>query len=465
MLDYINKLLDQKINKLDREHQFLQNSDKKLHRLLWRLFFKRPKRYLDIIASSALSKTGLTSKPKRIIHVVNLILPEDIKNESLRNRVKLTLESIETAKNKNVTLLGCSSKEISRDKWKIHKLNRDAKTEFGEKRDFAFLNDMLNAANSIAEKGDIIFYSNLDCPIHPDTYKNIFKENEGVTEFIRKDIQEVYSYKEIFDQPFKNYEIGVDGVAIKKELFEKSEQLFPDFVIGEPHWDTAISGILNQAYSVHQNTQDMYHIRHDQQWDDKNLSRAGQHNKKLYRDAVNYGLMPDELISIKKDCALILLKHSLSEENNKTIEVNLKKLTYLSRKYETVFCEYRDKDSPFKKHINKISYLPIIPTNDNVKKLNQKTCIVNLLRHYFCNHKYIIIIPEDHKIPKIDKINEIRESLRNSNKIKKSSYIALRTSGLEERPFDFFVENSDKKPNIKKSSFINDDGLLETINT
>jgi hypothetical protein len=467
-LEKIKRWLDGKNTQLDREHAFLKSSKSKFHRWLWRLCFKPQRKTFDIVANSAPFQPVASKKGNKIIHVVNLILPENLSNQNLAHRIRLTLESIEKAKTKNVTLLGCASENISRKGWKIHKLKRDAKTELGNKIDTAYLNDMLLEAKKIAKKGDIIFYSNLDCPIHPNTYDNLLNENEDITEFIRRDIRLGSSYpnsplpsEDIFRQPFKNYPIGVDGLAIKKETLKDLFELFPDFVIGEPHWDTAISGILRQAHEVSQNTQDLYHILHEQQWDDDDLSKGGEHNKKLYRDAVDYGLMKDELISIKKDFALVLLKHSLSDENSKSIESNLRRLPSLQGKGELIFCEYLEGASEFRKNINHISYLPINPTNNNVKKLNQKNAILNLLRHYFSDNKYIIIVTEESNNFNPLKIKHIKEQLRHRNKIIRKDYIALKPKSLEDRPFDFFVENKPTQNNISSCSFINDDGLLE----
>ena len=465
LLQKFENWLDKKINKLDREHQFLKTSENGFYRWLWRVFFKPTKRTFDVVVNSAPFQAFIPQKSNKVIHVVNLILPQDIKNKDLARRVALTLESIEKAKTKNVTLLACVSDNITRKGWKIHKLSRDAKSELGNKIDSAYLKDMLKGAQDIAKKGDIIFYSNLDCPVHPDIYKNLLKEDESITEFIRRDIKSVDSYEEIFSQPFDNYAIGVDGIAIKKEALDKVVELLPDFVIGEPHWDTAVSGILHQAYSVDQNTHDLYHISHDQQWDDDNLSAGGEHNKRLYRDAVNYGLMEDDLISIKKDCALILLKHELATQDHNSTVSNLRQLSFLQGKVESVFCEYLEGESKFKKHINRISYLPIRPTNKNVKKLNQKSAILNLLRHYFSNHKYIIIALEKAELFDLKKIKQIKDQLRTRNKITRPGYIALKPRHLEDRPFDFFVENKPISHTIRSYSFINDDGLLELFNT
>ena len=42
-------------------------------------------------------------------------------------------------------------------------------------------------------------------------------------------------------------------------------------------------------------------------------------------------------------------------------------------------------------------------------------------------------------------------------------YIAINVNKAEDRPLDFYLENAELNPNIKKESFINDDGLLELI--
>ena len=53
MLDRIENWLDRKINKLDRDHQFLRTSEKKIDKIIWKLFFKRSKKYLDIMVGCA----------------------------------------------------------------------------------------------------------------------------------------------------------------------------------------------------------------------------------------------------------------------------------------------------------------------------------------------------------------------------------------------------------------------------
>ena len=470
LLKKLENWLDKKSNTLDREHQFLQYSKKKWHRWLWEKIFKRKSNARDIIISSALRPKAL-GKPQKIIHVVNLISTHSLKNKDLARRVALTLESIERANRNNVILVGCVSSPIRRRGWEIVPLNRTAQSELNNPTDFAYLKDLLSAGAALAEKDDIILYSNLDCPVHPSIYENLLRENKAITEFIRRDISPpsqsceggTWNYEDVFSQPFTFYSIGVDGIAFKKHLLNDILTHLPDLLIGEPHWDTALSGILHQSYTVSQNLEDLYHIRHAQHWDDDNLTPGGQHNKNLYQNAVNHGLMADTLISIKKDTALIVLKPNLEADPENTIPAQLRQLSFLQGDIESIFCEYLEGESPFKKHINRISYLPIRPSNDNTKKLHQKNCIINLLRHYFSDYTNIIITNESCPPLTREAIYLIKERLRTTPLISRPDYTALRPTKLESKILDFYMENSTLHHNINAYSFINDDGLLELI--
>ena len=470
LLKKLENWLDKKLNNLDREHQFLQYSKKKWHRWLWEKIFKRKRNARDIIISSA-PEPEVMGKPQKIIHIVNLISPHSLKNKDLAGRVALTLESIDRATRNNVILVGGVSTPIRRQGWEIVSLPRTAQSELNNPIDFAYLKDLLLAGSSLAKKDDIILYSNLDCPVHPAIYENLLRENKAITEFIRRDIPppsqscdgDTWDYEDVFSQPFTFYSIGVDAIAFKKHKLMEVINDLPDLLIGEPHWDTTVSGILNKSHKVSQNLEDLYHITHAQQWDDNNLTPGGEHNKKLYQDSVNYGLMEDQLISIKKDTALVVLKHNLHASTHNTIAKQLRQLSFLQGDVESIFCEYLEGESAFKKHINRISYLPIRASNPNTKKLNQKNCIINLLRHYFSDYNTIIITYESCPPLGRREIYLIQESLRTTPLISRSDYMALRPSRLEQKILDFYVENQTVDPNINAYSFINDDGLLELI--
>ena len=173
MRKYLNKIeswLDKKNDELDRRHYHLRFSKNSFHRLLWKWFFKPKRSRLDILANSASVPRISYPQGGRVIHVVNLLDPRTLKDQSSARRVSLTLDSINRADRKNVILLGCVTDNTKLKDWKIHRLKRSAKSELGSKIDFAFLKDMLIAANNIARAGDIIFYSN----ICTNTYSKLY---------------------------------------------------------------------------------------------------------------------------------------------------------------------------------------------------------------------------------------------------------------------------------------------------
>ena len=455
----IENWLDKKHNKLDRQHYYLRFSKNKFHKLLWKWFFKPKRSRLDILANSASVPRISYPQGGRVIHVVNLLDPRTLKDQGSARRVSLTLDSINRADRKNAILLGCVTDNTKLKDWKIHRLKRSAKSELGSKIDFAFLKDMLIAANNIARAGDIIFYSNMDCPVHPDVYQHLLMRNEGAAEFIRRDVDDAKTYTDLFNRKFKHYSIGVDGIAIKKEAIAKLLPMMPDLIIGEPHWDTAVSGILHKNFNTIQNLDHLYHVKHEQQWDDNNLSVGGKHNKKLYRDCVNYGLMEDELISIKKDCALILLKDT--KQSGNTIKL-LKQLRGLPQdRLNCIFCEQTKGGSSFKRYLTGIGYLPIIPTNANVEALKQRGAIANLLINHFADHKYVIIVLNDCANLNLQEIDKIKNKLKHKPQIITKEYLAVESRHARARVFDFFLENESDYPSINQYSFINDDGLLE----
>lgn len=464
-LDKIVAWLVEQNASLDREHIHLRRSPRKIDRWLWKKAFGPTKNALNLGDDPTSLKDVFAPKSERIIHVVNLLVPENLKNNDFQHRVSLALESIEKSAPDNVLLIGCTSEKIARSGWKIHKLSRTAQTELRHPKNLAYLKDMFEAANSEAGAGDIIFYSNLDCIVGPDLYNNLLTADKNITEFLRRDVPTTAatSLSEIFSSSWENYPIGVDALAIKKEALEASLHLWPDFVIGEPHWDTAISGILHKHYGVSQNTQDLYHPIHEQQWDCSNLNVGGKHNNRLYREAIEFGLMDDQLISIKKPAALVILKHSLNTNDDPTISSNLQQLSSLASNYDKIFCEYlQGHESSFKKDINHIQYLPIKAT-PATQKVNQKNTILNLLRHYFADYDKVLIIPQETELQGPAQLKKLEKELINTKKTHKEGIIAISPVKCESREFDFFLENTALIPNIKQCSFINDQGLLELV--
>lgn len=462
-LENLNKKLDTKLDALRRDSYYLKYSKNPSHRFIWKTLFKEDNR-LSFEPISARKKKTANTRAKNLVHVVNLVDPSRLKNKSLSNRIMWALDSMGSAKAEGVKRLGASTGGIKLPNWQPVRLKRSAASVFKSPKDFAFLKDLLDEAAKSIGADDLIFYSNLDCAIAPDTYQKLLQENADVTEFLRKDIDTPDGLEETWTAPFSVYEIGVDAFCIRKSVYLESREILPDCVIGEPHWDTVYSGILNKRYEVTQNTHDLYHIKHEQQWDDANLSKAGDHNKTLYEDALNYGLMEDALISVKAQTVVILFKSSLSNEDNDKWGQLIKQLGLFANRFETVFCEFTEGNSPLTPYINKTKYFPIFNTNEYTKKLNQTNAIINCLLHYFSNFKNIIILQEGIESININHLKSIQLELQNNKICKQKNVVALKSSEARQNELDFYEQNINiVSGDIRKISFINDNGLLELL--
>ena len=458
----LDNYLDRELKKTDKKAYLLRFSDSWWHRFIWRHFFKKNNILsFSPIKSRKLARVG--SMARKVIHVTNLVDPNEVKCSNLKSRFNLALHSIEKSSRSNTFLLGCS-RELAKIKgWKTHKLSRTAASSFGEGKEFAFLKDMFDAAAEVAGSDDLLFYSNLDCPISPRLYENLLSNNEDVTEFFRRDIDLPSSYADIFNMPYSLYEIGIDGLSIRKSVYLEIRDKLPDCVIGEPHWDTAYSGILNQHYEVYQNASDLYHPKHDQQWDDSSLSLAGNHNKRLYLDSVNYGLMSDELISLKKQTAIIVLDSSLNKDNDSHLHDLIPQVAYFAKKFEVVFSEFVSDGSRPAKMVNSIKYLPIFNTNSHTACLNQENSIINCILHQFSSFKNIIIFKSSIPDININLIKELQLALQNHGFYSNKHIIATKNNNILENELDIYGKNDNIK-DVQHISYINDDGLLELLN-
>lgn len=380
-------------------------------------------------------------KPKKIAHVVNLVLPDSIGDIHVSKRVKLCLQSIQETNKHNVKLIGCTANDIELDGWDIHTLSRDASTHFKQGKDFAFLKDMLDVASEAVDDDDYIFYTNLDVMITPDIYDIIYKTNEDIIEFLRRDIDECDTLEEAFASTYEQKETGVDGIAIKKHVYMEFRDRIPDFVIGEPHWDTTISGLFKKFHYVKQNTENMYHIAHERAWDTANLSVAGQHNQKLFDDAKEFGLIDEYLISIQKDILTIIIDYN--ETHGEDIYTFCR--YYIDK--DTILVELLEEDSTSNYNpgmLGSTNYFPIYHLNDNTKCLNQKIPLINIAVNMFSEYdEFNVLTSED-----------ILEGNGKSMLLNLEEYI-------EQGYLDNYVDNEKSKINIRDRAYINDRGLLE----
>lgn len=444
----IEAWLDRKISEVDRKHFYLKNSERSYERLLWRLLYKPPPTWRDYLTFSDKNSIELfknedvdiskSIKPaNQVVHVVNYLNPDKIKNPSLKKRTKICLDSFDEADKAGVQLLAChEAKTKVRDGWKSFRLRRSAKSALNGKRDLAFLIDMLDAACEYCDQNDYIFYTNLDCPVSYNIYEKLLNQNEDIIQYFIRDV-DADNLNDLFRKPYKIKQTGVDGFAIKKGVYLSLRKYLPDFVVGEPHWDTTYSGIFNKFHHTKDNTVDLYHIHHERFWDTKELSNAGKHNELLYRDAYEYGLIDEPLIKLKKPSVLLMLNYSGEKYKRYKVE----RISRRHQDYELAFLDLiKNKQAPTKNIPEEVFYFPIIG-EPKTYGLNQKMPMMNIGANLFLDRSTLNFVDlRDHKSSKI---------------FKTISCDAYKRRGF----FDNFVENQ----RLGDTIFLNDEGLLSKI--
>ena len=392
----------------------------------------------DDVAPPSLKIDSSSKKASKIIHVVNLFIPAQ-KNQSLYHRTSLTLESIEQAAKSSscVQLLGCSSVALKKHGWKTRILIRNAANTIQHTKDFLFLKDMLDAAAELASDSDYIVYSNLDCPITNDFYNNLLEDNSDIVEYIRRDCPSAKSLEDLFKGESWPYTTGRDAFAFKKKTYLSIREYIPDFIIGEPHWDTALSGICQKLHTTTENIKDVYHIDHPKEWDINSLTIGGQYNQSLFSEAKANGLTDINLLSVEKKTGVIIY-------NDTGSKFNIKKLAHFIDRHmdcDIAIIDLVKSNKQIREDLFDCNYYPIMHKGNKTQRLDQELTLKNIGMHLLNG---------------FEKIKFISLKSLNKNDYKGETY---RSEGLE--PFDYFSTNKHKHKNITKISYINDDGLLE----
>ena len=233
----------------------------------------------------------------KVIHVFNTSKFNNY--ERLKKAQNLSLESILKAKTDNVLFITASYESIESDLYINKKLSRTAKSVFNDQKDLPFLKDLLDIANENANDEDWLLFTNSDCCVNKNIYDTILKEKSNFIEFHRLDVfNSPQTLNEVMNFPNKVYDIGVDGIAIRAKYYKTTRNLIPDFVIGEPHWDTCVSGIYKKITNVTTDISNLYHPDHERTWDINHLSTAGKINQSLLVKSLSIGLTDTTLISI-----------------------------------------------------------------------------------------------------------------------------------------------------------------------
>ena len=249
----------------------------------------------------------------RVFHVINFLDLKAIKEQSVLQRYVNCLDSIDAADRSCASNIAITSDSVEHDQyktWQFIQPSRDAKTVFGDTKTYVFINDMIEIALDLAQDDDFIFISNSDCMVTPHVYTNLRDTQQyDVVEYHRRDINPVYHYTQAYTSPYTTKITGIDGFAIRKKTYLNIvKQLYPNMVIGQPHWDTVLSGIVHaQNLKILKNTTDMYHEVHDQQWSTKDLSISGKHNQSRYDEAITYQVIKNKLINLTKKQTTIIV--------------------------------------------------------------------------------------------------------------------------------------------------------------
>lgn len=171
------------------------------------------------------------------------------------------------------------------EEWNYHELERTADQFIeGCDKNFAYLRDLMDmACESASDRDDWVMFTNSDCFPTVNFYKEILNSVSDVILFHRDDLDS--------DNSKRIFEIGVDGIAVRKSIWEKVRDDMDDYLIGVPHWDTYAwyYFVKNSKYDVVDNLGGLRHYKHERTWDFYNPDAAGQYNKDLFFDYIGRG--------------------------------------------------------------------------------------------------------------------------------------------------------------------------------
>lgn len=228
-------------------------------------------------------------------HVILIIAPFE-GNSALAQRQALFLESVDKAEKDGVLLLAAIENHWSRQGWQTFHLDRDARS-IGDQKPKPFLKDLFNLGLSFANPEDWLLYGNIDCSITPNLFQKLRDTHGTVVEYMRQDVEgDPQSLDELFTNPRQLFPIGLDAIAIRADFYQEARSYLPDFVVGEPHWDTIYSDLLRKAIPVKRDVESLYHPKHEQAWDVRSPTPAGQHNQDLFTSIVTSGYINKALI-------------------------------------------------------------------------------------------------------------------------------------------------------------------------
>ncbi len=238
------------------------------------------------------SRVLTPTETTRVIHVISPYTG----NGPLARRQEIFLESIAKAHSEAVTRIAASNEVWNYPGWETRKLARTAAI-LGDPSDKPFLADLFDLAFEHSRPNDWLLYSNVDCAFTSDLYSDLAGRSATVVEYQRQDVEgDPKTLDELFSKPRTLYSVGLDAIAIRASLFQEVREFLPDFVVGEPHWDTIYSGLFRRLLPVQRDHVRLFHPKHQQVWDLSHPTPAGLHNHELFVESLNHGLAEKSLI-------------------------------------------------------------------------------------------------------------------------------------------------------------------------
>ncbi len=214
----------------------------------------------------------------------------------LANRQRLFFESVAAADRGPAKLLAITGEGWAEPGWEIEAPGRDARA-VGDASDKPFLLDLFDAAFQYARTEDWLLYSNVDCCFAADLYTHLCRLRGVVVEFMRQDVDgDPQTLAEVFGNPRESQKHGLDAMAIRASYYAEVRGLLYNFVVGEPHWDTAYSTLFRDRIPVHRDSVRLFHPKHEQVWDLSHPTPAGKHNHHLFKDAMLHSVAEKTMI-------------------------------------------------------------------------------------------------------------------------------------------------------------------------
>ncbi|MEP7362524.1 MAG: hypothetical protein ABI972_04645 [Acidobacteriota bacterium] len=313
---------------------------------------------------------------------------------------------------------------------------RDASI-LGEPSAKPFLKDLYDLALQKSSPNDWLLYSNVDCAIAEDFYDDLLSRRATVVEYQRQDVDgDPKTLAELFSNSRTVYSVGLDAMAIRAGFYAEVREWLPDFVVGEPHWDTIYTGIFRKLLPVQRDSVRLFHPRHERMWDLGHPTAAGQHNHELFVDCLSHGFTDKSMITDtidQTDTAVII---AVFGDDPARLNANIAGIREQLRQdlYADVFLvELLPGDATTCYPPDVLSRVHHVPVHGDASclELFQKEALLNYgwraaLKH--APYQYFILVDADVYSPQPDWFRRIRERLQHDPSSAVHGYRTVRDS-------------------------------------